>query len=217
MDPVTSLIILVVFLAGLLLMIFFFSSTSVHSKIRSVKPPRWDLKTFLRLKDNRPSPREGFLFSEENVTSMAHRYNGRFDQAILRWDEVPILEMMIERKFPVHILPTKAKQEDIFQASLYTLALLERGISCSSTKLVVIYCLQKNAEKCFDKASVANCFKCRKGKTFQKKFNAEKTIKLLDKMNQVWYKARKPKATPSIAKCSTCPYKKMNVCNYSAV
>jgi hypothetical protein len=176
----------------------------------------WSLIEFIKL---HPSPRkklEYYRFREEIVRSFAYRYIGRFDTAILHWKNVPILDVLIEYKFPVSQLPAKMKEEDQFQAGLYSLALAENGVSCSSTKLITIYCLQDNAKICSKRNSKSNCWSCGDGKIFEIRFNAETVQKQLKKLDEVWYKKRQPKATPSETKCRLCPFSKKRVCNYSS-
>ena len=65
-------------------------------------------------------------------------YVGRFVGAVLHWEKSPILDIVIEYKFPVKHLPRQTRKEDVFQSGLYALALLDSGLSCSSTRLVTI-------------------------------------------------------------------------------
>ena len=217
MDAVLSLIFLSAFVIGIIALRFLVSGNSMGGWKKGVGISPWDLRTFLHLENRRHKPNKAFLFSEELVISMGHRFKGRFDQAIIRWDEVPILELLIERKFPVRIIPDKAKSEDVFQAGLYALALMEQGVSCSSTKLAIIYCLQKNAKECVNAGIPANCLKCKKGRIFKEKFRPKKIIRAIGKLNQMWYQGRKPRPNPETSKCIACPYRERHLCNYSAV
>lgn len=217
MDAVFSSIFLIAFIVCILALRFLVSGSSLGRWKTRVEMSPWDLKTFLHLEKKRPKSNEAFLFSEELVISMGHQFKGRFDQAVIRWDEVPILDLLIERKFPVNILPDKVKSEDIFQAGLYTLALMEKGVSCSSTKLVIIYCLQKNARECVSVGIPGNCLKCKKGRIFQEKFRPKKVIRSIRKLDQMWYQGRKPRPNPETSKCISCPYRERHLCNYSAV
>jgi hypothetical protein len=126
----------------------------------------------------------------------------------------PILDAIIERKFPVHVLPRKARLEDIFQAGLYALALMDQGVSVDSTKLVVIHCLQQNAMKCVLRKKSANCLKCPNSRVFSRQFRPSKIIEELGKLNEIWFAKRKPRASPSLVKCRVCPYGKSE-CKYS--
>jgi hypothetical protein len=183
---------------------------------RTIDAP-WSLIEFTQLRPGKWKKGENYRFSEETVRSFAHRYNGRFDAAILHWEEAPILDVLIEYKFPVNHLPTKMKEEDYFQAGLYSLAMAESGISCSSTKLVIVYCLQDNAKRCILDKSKRNCWNCGEGKIFEKRFKPDYVRKQLKKLDEVWYKKRCPRATPTEMKCRLCPFSKRGVCNYSAI
>jgi len=183
---------------------------------KSQKAP-WDLVEFTQLHPSQWKGCEYYRFTEELVRSFAHRYNGRFDTAILHWEEVPILDILIEYKFPVNHLPTKMKEEDHFQTGLYSLALTESGISCSSTRLATVYCLQDVAKRCIQDKSKRNCWSCGNGRIFEKRFNPDTIQKHLKRLDEVWYKKRKPKATPSEAKCRPCPYSQSGDCNYSRI
>ena len=150
------------------------------------------------------------------MRSLGHRYIGRFDTAILHWEEAPVLDLVIDYKFPVRYLPEKKRSEDIFQAGLYALALYESGVSCSGTRLVNIYCLQDQAKRCMESSSIKECWRCGDSKIHVKRFNPKQVIKALKKMDEVWYDGRRPRPSPEHGKCRACPYSK-DKCNYSAV
>ncbi|MGY5862590.1 MAG: hypothetical protein RTU09_09505 [Candidatus Thorarchaeota archaeon] len=219
LDPAQSILLLAIFLAGTLALLNDLREEIINpvSRIinRSIVAP-WDLNTFLHLESEPPEPSQYYCFAEEAVMSRGHRYSGRFDQAILRFDEVPVLEAVIERKFPSRNTPKIVRTEDMFQAGLYALALMEKGASCSSTRLVVIYCTQEIASNCMRAGKSVNCFECRKGSIFQQKFNLKQVLKTLKSLDEVWYKRRKPKASPDVGKCRACPYGTNGVCNHSA-
>jgi hypothetical protein len=185
--------------------------------IRTSQNATWSLIEFTQLCPSKLRKKEYYRFTEETVRSSAYRYNGRFDSAVLHWEEVPILDVIIEYKFPVTHLPVNMKDEDKFQAGLYALALAESGISCSSAKLVTVYCLQDVAKTCTRRNSKSECWNCRDGRIFEKRFNAEAVQKQLKKLDEVWYGKRAPKASPTEAKCRLCPFSKKGVCNYSAI
>ncbi len=187
------------------------------SIVRKAQKSPWSLLEFMQLHPSRWKRYEYYLFVEEQVRSFGHRYSGRFDTAILHWEEVTILDVLIEYKFPVNHLPSKMKEEDLFQAGLYSLALAESGISCSSTKLVAVYCLQDVAKRCIQNKSSRNCWSCGEGRIFEKRFNPDVVQKHLKKLDEVWYRKRSPKATPSVAKCAPCPFSKGGECNFSAI
>lgn len=218
-EPVQSILLLAIFLVGSFALLYEVKEEIVNSAFRiinrSIFAP-WDLNTFLHLESNPHDPDQYYKFAEETVVSMGHRYSGKFDQAVLRFDGVPILEVVIERKFPVRNLPEIVRTEDMFQTGLYALALLESGVSCSSTRLAVIYCTQEAASNCVSVGKGANCFGCRKGRVFQQKFNLEKVLKTLKKLDEIWCMRRKPMPSPEVGKCRACPYGINGVCNYSA-
>ena len=219
-NPVQSILLLVVFLAGALALLCEIGEGIINPVFRiinrSIDSP-WDLNTFLHLESDQPESNQYFSFAEEAVVSMGHRYSGRFDQAILRFDGVPVLEVVIERKFPSRNMPKIVRTEDMFQAGLYALALMESGVSCSSTRLVVMYCTQKAASNCVHEGKGLICFKCRNGRVFQEKFSPKKVLKTLKRLDEVWYERRKPKPSPEVGKCKACPYGTDGVCNHSAV
>lgn len=218
MDPVMNTFFLVVFLGGIIVLLLMNSVgilNPVAAIIRNAHPAEWSLTEFLRLKENQRRRKEAFLFQEQPVVSIGHRFNGRFDYAVLHWEEAPILDALIERKFPTKILPEKPRSEDMFQAGLYTLALQERGVSCTLSRLVVIYCLQQNAKRCAH-TNQTDCFSCSNGAIFTKKFDHHKVLGSLAKLDEVWFRGRKPRAHPTPSKCRACPYGKNRVCKHSA-
>jgi hypothetical protein len=208
------------FLVGILIILFLEKqdpSFLGYRSLSSASPAQMDLNAFARNGPEDSSSKKMYSFSEESAVSMTHRYNGKFDTAILRWDTGPVLVALIERKFPRSILPERAKLEDIFQASLYSLALKEKGISCTSTQLIVVYCLQETAIKCLKKQGGLDCFRCKEGKVFKTRYNEKKTMKLITKLDEVWYEGRKPRPYPSLENCRVCPFSKKDKCKYSAV
>ena len=217
MDDMLSLVFLVTFLAGLAAMASWKNGGLLRANsrlLRNVDQSDWTLRQFLNLNLSRPKAKERFLFSEESVVSVGYRYNGRLDGAILHWEGVPILDAIIERKFPTRSIPDKAKPEDVFQAGLYALALMEKGVSCSSTLLAIVYCLQDDARKCLDRNEVS-CLGCDNSRVFQKKFKPKPIIKQLQKFDDYWYRDGKPRPTPEPSKCNACPNGKNGTCNYS--
>ncbi|MHA1484823.1 MAG: hypothetical protein ACTSPR_05860 [Candidatus Thorarchaeota archaeon] len=218
-DPAQSSLLLAIFLVGALALLYDVRGRTINTVFRiingSIVAP-WDLNTFLHLESESPEPNQYYSFAEEAVVSMGHRYSGKFDQAVLRFDGVPILEVVIERKFPVRNLPEIVRTEDMFQTGLYALALMESGVSCSSTRLAVIYCTQESASNCVSVGKGVNCFGCRKGRVFQQKFNPEKVLKTLKKLDEIWCMRRKPMPSPEVGKCRACPYGTNGVCNHSA-
>ncbi len=182
--------------------------------IRNVEPARWSLRDFLHLQSDRPKSNRTFIFREEPIRSLGHRYAGRFDYAILHWEEAPILDAIVERKFPLSYLPSKPQPQDVFQAGLYALALMESGVSSSSTRLFLIYCLQDSASRCIER-NTAECLTCGYKVMFVEGFRSERILRWLRKLDEVWYLGRKPRATPSGSKCHACPYGTDRTCRYS--
>ena len=219
MSSFTSLILMVIFIGGILVFLELqpktgFTTTSM--KMRRAATSQWSLTDFLKLKPSRWKLDQYFFFSEEKVRSHSHRYAGRLDGAILHWKTAPILDLVIEYKFPTNRLPRRVKEEDMFQAGLYALALLESGVSCSTTKLVTVYCLQDTARRCLDRKSARECWRCGKGRTFVTKFKQRDVEKKLERLDEVWYGGRKPVPTQDVVNCRVCPYSK-GKCNYSLV
>jgi hypothetical protein len=116
----------------------------------------------------------------------------------------------------VKYLPKKAREEDVFQSGLYALALQESGLSCSSTKLVTIYCLQEKAKRCLDKKSTRNCWRCSDGQAFVTRFRPKEVERTLRRLDEVWYEGRKPRPAHEASICRICPYNEVR-CNYSAI
>ena len=218
MDAYASLL-LIAFIGGILLFLNTHTRTGFSTtgmKMRRAVPATWGLSEFLKLKPSRWKIGQYYLFAEETVRSLGHRFIGRFDSAILHWEEAPVLDLVIEHKFPTKHLPEQSIPEDIFQAGLYALALYESGVSCSNTRLVTVYCLQDRVKRCIEGNSATACWKCGDSKIHVERFNLNNVIKTLKKMDEVWYSDRKPKPSPNPRKCRICPYSK-DKCNYSAV
>jgi len=218
MIDVANLFMMIVFIAGIILLLVLqprtgFASTGM--KMRRATNTPWSLPEFLKLKPSTWKNNQYYYFSEENVRSLGHRYVGRLDGAILHWETAPILDLVIEYKFPVKYLPKQARREDVFQSGLYALALLESGVSCTSTKLVTIYCLQDKAKRCIDKKSTRECWRCGEGKVFAARFKSKRVLKKLRRLDEIWYGDRKPIPVQEPSRCGVCPYN--NRCNYSKV
>jgi CRISPR/Cas system-associated exonuclease Cas4 (RecB family) len=219
MDGFLGLISFIAFIGCILLLLNMQAKTGFSTtgmKMRRAIPSPWDLSEFLTLRPSRWKIGKYYSFSEETVRSLGHRYVGRFDGAILHWEEAPVLDVVIEYKFPVNHLPEQSRPEDVFQAGLYALALMETGVSCTKTRLVTIYCLQDRAKRCVEGKSSKSCWKCGNSRIHTSRFNPRKVIKTLKRMDEVWYNGRKPKPTPGPLKCRSCPYSR-DKCNYSAV
>ncbi|MHA2114099.1 MAG: hypothetical protein ACXABM_01275 [Candidatus Thorarchaeota archaeon] len=219
MDAYASFMLLIAFIGGILLLLNSQAKTGFSTtgmKLRRAVPAPWGISEFLKLKPSRWKTDEYYLFAEETVRSLGHRFIGRFDGAILHWEDAPMLDIIIEHKFPTKHLPAQSIPEDIFQAGLYALALYESGVSCSNTRLITIYCLQDQAKRCVEGNSARSCWKCGDSKIHNERFNLNKMIKTLKKLDEVWYRGRRPNPTPTPRKCRICPYSRGN-CNYSAV
>lgn len=210
---------MVMFIAGILLLLALqprtgFTTTAM--KLRRALPAPWSLSEFLKTKPDRWKVNQYYFFCEENVRSLGHRFVGRLDGAVLHHENTPILDIIIEFKFPLKHQPKQAKPEDIFQSGLYALALLESGVSCSSTRLVTIYCLQDKAKKCLDRNSTRKCGLCSDGKTYVTRFKPKSVLRKLGRLDEVWYKGKKPRPTQEQRNCRVCPYSK-DRCNFSLV
>ena len=174
------------------------------------------LSEFLTKEERQRKSHFYYFFSEETVRSLGHRFVGRFDGAVIHWEDVAVLDLVIEYKFPSHQLPSHKKPEDVFQAGLYALALMESGISCSSTKLVTIYCPQDRAEKCLERKSIRDCWRCSESRSYVAKFRPNDVLRTLRRLDEVWYEGRKPKPTQEEYNCRVCPYRN-DRCSYSLV
>ncbi len=183
--------------------------------LRDAEPARWTLSEFLHLNPRRRTFGKSFIFREQTIRSLGYRYVGRFDYAILHWKEAPILDAVIERKFPRNLVPSTPRPEDMFQAGLYALGLRESGVSCSSTRLIIIYCLQESAKRCIGR-NRADCLTCKDGATFSRKFRPSNVLRTLQKLDEVWFEGRSPKASPTSSKCRVCPYSIDQSCRYSS-
>ncbi len=215
-----SSLLLLLFLVGILILLYLGKQNfifTVYGRIKRATPAQMNINSFARKGPRSKNPKKTYAFSEMNAVSMTHRYRGRFDTTVLRWDTGPILVALIERKYPRSVLPQTAKPEDVFQASLYALALKEKGISCSSSQLLTIYCLQDAATRCLKKQGGLDCLRCKEGRVFKTRFNEKKTLKQLDRLDEVWYESRKPKPNSTQLNCRVCPYSKKRKCEHSAV
>lgn len=160
-------------------------------------------------------PGQYYILKEQMVYCPEHRFRGRFDYAVLRLGEVPVLVMVVERKFPVDILPTKGRPEDFFQAALYSLAFASHGVDCGSTSLLLIYCRQVDASHCAKRSSPAQCVLCSKSRTFRKRYGQVHVLSALRRLDEVWYSERPPRPSPAPGKCIRCNYGKSGQCKYS--
>jgi CRISPR/Cas system-associated exonuclease Cas4 (RecB family) len=220
MDQLLNITAFIFLTGGVLVVAFYrtiFGLLSTSKKVRRSEMAPWNLMEFLQLRPSQWKSGEHYRFSEEQIRSSADRFVGRFDAAVLHWEEAPVLDVMMEYKFPISILPKGMREEDRFQAGLYSLALEEYGISCSSARLVIIYCLQDAAKQCFQNASSRDCWTCSQGKIFEKKFRSNEVRRQLKKLDEVWYGKRSPRATPSESKCRACPFSKQGECKYAEI
>jgi hypothetical protein len=219
MNYLANLFTMIVFIVGIGLLLILnlrtgFATTGM--KMKKAIPAKWNLLDFLKLKPSRWNLNKYYSFSEETVRSLGHRFVGRLDGAVLHWEKVPILDLVIEYKFPVNHLPKQARKEDVFQSGLYALALLESGVSCASTKLVTIYCLQEKAKRCFDRKSTRECWLCSDGKTCVTRFKPNSVLMKLKRLDEVWYNGRKSIPAQNLSSCRACPYSNGR-CNYSVL
>jgi hypothetical protein len=220
MDNLLNNIAFIILVGGILVFALYrtrFGSLSTYKRVRNSSLAPWNLMEFLKLHPSRWKIGEYYRFSEELVRSSAHRFIGRFDAAVLHWEEAPILDVMIEYKFPTNILPKRMREEDQFQVGLYALALEEYGVSCSSARIATVYCIQDVAQRCLQNSESQNCWSCGEGKIFEKKFSPKEVRKQLKKLDEVWYDRRPPRATPSESKCRACPFSEAGECNYAKI
>jgi len=190
-------------------------STGVFGVVRSASTADFSLGEFLHSRAETGSRRREFAFQEEYVASLGRRIHGRVDCAYLHMEEVPVLDLLVEMKFPLKLLPETVHAEDLFQASLYALALADSGVSCSHTRLEVIYCTQKQAEHCFGQGG-RSCVTCRRARRFHRKFDYKSTVATLSRLDEVWYEGRKPKPIARPEQCRRCPYSHDGACNYAS-
>ncbi|MCF2136426.1 MAG: hypothetical protein K9W43_04215 [Candidatus Thorarchaeota archaeon] len=217
MDPLTNTIFLAIFLLGLLMVIVLAKGGipgTPRAIVANARPAKWKLHDFINARTNAIAHHK-YIFTEQVVTNMTRQYRGRFDHAILRMEEGPVLDAIIEFKFPQNHIPYKVRKEDIFQAGLYALAFRDMGVSTRNTALLVVYCLQDNARRC-GKPSVERCISCSKGRTFKSRFREHEVSKILERMEPYWLGKRRPIPSPSRENCRQCPYSK-GKCQYSAV
>ncbi|MGY5852671.1 MAG: hypothetical protein RTU92_03810 [Candidatus Thorarchaeota archaeon] len=219
MDVFIETLVLSAFIISTLLLVYLLRSrryNKTFGTILDAKRSSWSIQDFLEHRTNRPHQGQAFSFKEGFVTSSRYRIKGKFDQAILYWTVNPILEAVIERKFPRRILPDNARKEDVFQAELYALALAEMGAVAADCKIIVIYCLQKEASVCVDR-NRDGCLNCRTGRRFVSRLNLNRVTKKLDKLNNEWYGSKTPRAKPSRETCIICPYSRKRGCKHSAI
>lgn len=219
MSNLTSLFMMIVCISGIVLLLALQPRTGIATtgmKMRRAISAPWSLAEFLKIKPNRGKINQYYFFSEENVRSLGHRFVGRLDGAVLHWGKAPILDLIIECKFPVKHLPKQARKEDVFQSGLYGLALLDSGVSCSSARLVTFYCLQEKAKRCLDRKTTRECWQCSDGKTFVTHFKPKSVLRKLRRLDEVWYDGRKPRPAQEPSRCRVCPYSNGR-CNYSIV
>ncbi len=220
MEVTPNTLMLIMFIVAVLAFVYLFGGNLRVGGIYSVfnaKRASGDLTSFLQVAGKDGHRIRSQLFAEESVVSMTYRFNGRVDAAIVAWSSGPILEAIVERKFPHKHLPTKAYPEDVFQGSLYALALKEKGFSVSSTHIVTIYCIQDTAESCLKKETGLYCLKCGKGKVFISKLRERSVVKSISRLDEVWYRGRDPEPNPSVSSCRRCPYSTDGTCNFTAV
>lgn len=218
-DPLLNAAFLVTFIISILLVgtaTRGLPSTGVFGVVRYATTADFSLGQFIHSRAETRGRRHEFAFQEEYVASPGRRIHGRVDCAYLHMEEVPVLDLLVEMKFPLEILPERVHSEDLFQASLYALALADSGVSCSHARLEVIYCTQKQAEHCFG-GTGQSCVTCRKARRFHRKFDYNGTVAALSRLDEVWYEGRKPRPVTRPEQCRRCPYSRDGACNYASV
>ena len=220
MDVTPNTLMLLIFITAVLAFVYLSGGKlrlgGIHS-VLNAKKASGNLTSFLE-----PGGKDGHrignqLYTEENVVSMTYRFSGRLDAAIVAWNTGPILEAIVERKFPSKHLPMKAYPEDVFQGSLYALALKEKGFSVSSTRIITVYCIQDEAENCMEKRAGLYCLTCGKGRLFVSKLRERTVIKTIGKLDEIWYRGRNPEPRPSVSSCRRCPFSTDGSCNFTAI
>lgn len=220
MDVTPNTLMLIMFIVAVLAFVYLFGGkprTGGVGGLLKAKRTSGDLTSFLQAAEKGAHRRGSYVFTEENVVSMTYRFSGRFDAAIIAWNSGPVLEAIVERKFPRKYLPTEAYREDVFQGSLYVLALKEKGFSVSSARIVIIYCIQDMAEKCMEKGTGLYCLSCGKGKVTISKLRERDVAKAIRKLDEVWYRGRDPEPNPSPSICRRCPFSTDGSCNFTAI
>lgn len=217
MDLMLTTVLAFVIVAGIMLLVYTKVQTSLPSLgrlLRGSMSAPWGLFDFLTSLPWGLREDQRYLFTEQWVSSKRHSFGGRFDYAIMRYGEVRILDAVIERKFPMGRLPSKAKPEDAFQAGLYSLALMDSGVSCKSAKLIIMYCNQQNAFRC-GRSTFPDCLNCSKPRIFLKQFKSDEVVHALHRLDEVWKGVRPPRPCPERTKCSGCPFGGLGQCRYS--
>ncbi|MHA1216071.1 MAG: hypothetical protein ACTSPX_01945 [Candidatus Thorarchaeota archaeon] len=216
-DPVANSIVLFAFLAALVILILILQGGvpgSPRALLNNSVAASFPL--YRLVNGTAPQLRRGqkYVFSEQTVVSMTWRYRGRLDHAVLHVEKGPVLDAVFEMKFPAEYLPHRVREQDMFQAGLYALAIRDMGASCRDTRLVVCYCSQTWAKRC-DKIGLENCVSCRHSVTFTGKFRPQKIERELQRMDGYWRGLRQPIPSPEHDKCRTCPYADKE-CQYAA-
>ncbi|MEM2141867.1 MAG: hypothetical protein QXS20_03030 [Candidatus Thorarchaeota archaeon] len=153
-------------------------------------------------------------FHEQPVQSIVNRIAGIPDSVYMHIKDRPVVDIVVERKYPSRSLPRKAYPEDVFQASLYALALSDNGMDCRQTRLALIYCLQDRARRCMS-GERNLCIGCRYGRVFISSFNRERTLSDLLRLDEIWFRMRTPRPSSRKDTCARCPYSDRRVCPYS--
>ncbi len=161
------------------------------------------------------TPGQKYVFAEQRVVSETYRYVGRFDQAVLHWDKGPVVDAVIERKFPTTTLPGRARARDLFQAGLYALALVDSGARADDTRLVVVYCLQSVATRCTEGTTRRSCLTCRRGRVFQVPFDRGRVAAEVERLDRE-YRQGRLRPVPSRETCGQCPFSRGD-CKHSVL
>ncbi len=217
LSPLLESVLLFVFVLFVLIVGTSFSGLFISrpvSIIRSAVPAQTDIQSFIRRQYDGMTG-QYTLFCEQMVVSKTHQFHGRFDQAVLHIKDLPILDMVVEYKFVKNNIPRTPREEDVFQAGLYALALMEMGASCRHTLLVVVYCRQDVARTCQRRERSRYCIDCRHGHVFSRRFRTEQILKILDRLDEVWFLGRSPRPSPERSKCNQCPYGSGGGCPHS--
>ena len=218
MQQQQQLLLWLATIAVLLLYLFILrhkSKSGARTDLKKASPRDYTLFEFRKLVGKHRERGQRMLLQEQAVKSLSHRYVGRFDAAVLHWETNPALDVVIERKFPTRNLPDKAREEDLFQAGLYALAIRDSGISCDSARLAVVYCLQNVAHECLSRNDRRSCWDCSHGQFFEAPFKPDRVERQLKRIDEIWYRGRKPKPASEPKRCIPCPYSQSGRCNYA--
>ncbi len=154
-----------------------------------------------------------YVLSELSVESRRWGYVGRADHIVVSKGAALTLDAVIEMKFPRVQVPRTAHSEDLFQASLYALALEEMGLQCDNALAVVVYCAQTNAERCRNR-DLQHCISCGKARVSTARYDRALTERKLKAMEGYWRGQRDARPASRRDRCGRCPFS-ADICPHS--